>query len=142
MAPILRLERRLSKPFATSCGGHFSAWLNSSSRLVHTHPREGCYLAHETTGLVGAGRAVPASVSRRVTIAFLVSAFLAVIAGALGISFAVRSSDASRTALKTLLPAATTANQLLADVVDQETGERGFVLPTTVCSSSPTTSVR
>ncbi len=71
---------------------------------------------------------MPASVSRRVTIAFLVSAFLAVIAGALGISFAVRSSDASRTALKTLLPAAATANQLLADVVDQETGERGFVI--------------
>ena len=71
---------------------------------------------------------MPASVSRRVTIAFLVSGFLAVIAGALGISFAVRSSDASHTALKTLLPAAASSNQLLADVVDQETGERGFVI--------------
>ena len=71
---------------------------------------------------------MPASVSRRVTIAFLVSGFLAVIAGALGISLAVRSSDASRTALKTLLPAAASSNQLLADVVDQETGERGFVI--------------
>jgi len=71
---------------------------------------------------------MPASVSRRVTLAFLVSAVLAVLAGALGISFAVRSSDASHTALKTLLPAAATANQLLADVVDQETGERGFVI--------------
>jgi CHASE3 domain sensor protein len=71
---------------------------------------------------------VPASVSRRVALAVLLSAFLAVIAGALGISFAVRSSDASRSGLKTLLPAAATANQLLADVVDQETGERGFVI--------------
>jgi serine phosphatase RsbU (regulator of sigma subunit)/CHASE3 domain sensor protein len=71
---------------------------------------------------------VPASVSRRVALAFLLSAFLAVIAGALGISFAVRSSDASRSALKTLLPAAATANQILADVVDQETGERGFII--------------
>jgi CHASE3 domain sensor protein len=67
-------------------------------------------------------------VSRRVTIAFLLSAVLAVIAGALGISFAVRSADASGLALKTLLPAAGAANQLLADVVDQETGERGFVI--------------
>ena len=71
---------------------------------------------------------MPASVSRRVALAVLLSAFLAVIAGALGISFAVRSSDASRSGLKTLLPAAATANQLLADVVDQETGERGFVI--------------
>ena len=71
---------------------------------------------------------MPASVSRRVALAVLLSAFLAVIAGALGISFAVRSGDASRSGLKTLLPAAATANQLLADVVDQETGERGFVI--------------
>ena len=71
---------------------------------------------------------MPASVSRRVGLAFVLSAFLAVIAGALGISLAVRSSDESRSALKTLLPAAATANQILADVVDQETGERGFVI--------------
>jgi serine phosphatase RsbU (regulator of sigma subunit)/CHASE3 domain sensor protein len=71
---------------------------------------------------------VPASVSRRVTIAFLVSAILALIAGALGISFALRSVHASRSALNILLPASATANQLLAAVVDQETGERGFVI--------------
>jgi CHASE3 domain sensor protein len=71
---------------------------------------------------------VPTSLSRRVTLAFLVSALLALVAGALGISFAVRASNTSGTALKTLIPAAATADQILASVVDQETGERGYII--------------
>jgi CHASE3 domain sensor protein len=71
---------------------------------------------------------VPTSLSRRVTFIFLISALLALVAGALGISFAVRASNSSRSALKTLIPAAATADQLLASVVDQETGERGYII--------------
>jgi hypothetical protein len=65
---------------------------------------------------------VPASVSRRVALAFLLSAFLAVLAGALGISFAVRSSDASRSGLETLLPAAATANELFDSLRQSPSG--------------------
>ncbi len=68
------------------------------------------------------------SVTRRVTLALVLSVTLAVVAGSVGIWLAVQASDASRTTLNTLLPARSTADQLLADVIDQETGERGFVI--------------
>lgn len=63
-------------------------------------------------------------VSVAVAIATVLS--LAIIGTALGLSIASRSS--SEDALHTLVPSNATANQLLADVVDQETGERGYVI--------------
>ena len=71
-------------------------------------------------------RAIRFSVSRRIGLAVVLSVSLALVAGALGISFALQSEDQAHMALTSLLPATATANEILAVLVDQQTGERGY----------------
>ncbi|HEV8063283.1 MAG TPA: CHASE3 domain-containing protein, partial [Acidimicrobiales bacterium] len=83
-------------------------------------------MGSETAG--GESRLKKLSVARRVTFALLVSVLLAVVVGAVTISAQAQSVTSDDTALRTLLPADTEVNKLLAELVDQETGERGFVI--------------
>ena len=86
-------------------------------------------LVGERGGAGSAGqswRAIRFSVSRRIGLAVVLSASLALVAGALGISFALQSEDQAHMALTSLLPATATANEILAVLIDQETGERGY----------------
>jgi len=60
--------------------------------------------------------------------AVLVGAGLALVASTVGVVLAAESIDAANVGLRTLVPASATANELLAVVIDQETGERGYVI--------------
>jgi CHASE3 domain sensor protein len=61
-------------------------------------------------------------------VAVVLGVVVALVAGGFGIYFASKSLDKSNSTLNRELPAQQTANRLLADVVNQETGERGYVI--------------
>lgn len=60
--------------------------------------------------------------------AIVVTVFFGLVASAVGIFFSLQAERSSGQALDTWLPAGRAVNQLLADMVDQETGERGYVI--------------
>lgn len=68
------------------------------------------------------------SIARAVSLAFAVSVLFGLVASAVGIVFTVQAERSSDKALNTWIPAGKAVDQLFADMVDQETGERGYVI--------------
>lgn len=65
---------------------------------------------------------------RTVRIAVAAGALAAIVATGAGVVLADFSRASTEAALNTLVPAGSRADRLLAEVVDQETGERGYVI--------------
>lgn len=68
------------------------------------------------------------SISRAGSGAIVVTVLFCLVASAVGIVFSLQAEHASDRAINTWLPAGRVVNRLLADMVDQETGERGYVI--------------
>lgn len=68
------------------------------------------------------------SISRVASLIMVLTVLLATAAAVVGLNLAVDAERTSTSALDTYIPAASTLNQLLASMVDQETGERGYVI--------------
>lgn len=68
------------------------------------------------------------SIARAAARAIAVTVVFGLVASAVGIVFSLQAEAASNKALTTWIPAGRAVDQLLADMVDQETGERGYVI--------------